>query len=77
MRGREDRLKSYQKFNEIITSRGITPYRVATDLGFSPMALSDWKAGRSEPKMDKLLAIANYLDIDVSVFLVDTEKAVV
>ena len=36
-------MKSYTRFSEIISQKGITPYRVATDTGISPMTLSDWK----------------------------------
>lgn len=74
MTEKEKRLKTYQTFNQIITERNITPYKVATDLGFSPMALSDWKNGKSRPKIEKLLAIAEYLNVDVSAFTVGVDK---
>lgn len=35
--------QSYSKFEQILEKKGITSYRVATDLNFSPMLLSDWK----------------------------------
>lgn len=35
--------QSYSKFEKKLSEKGITPYRVATDLNISPMLLSDWK----------------------------------
>ena len=55
----------YWKFKQLIDEKGITPYRVAKDTGLSPMVFSDWKLGKSKPKADKLLIIANYLDVPV------------
>ena len=60
--------RSYSRFEQILTEKSITPYRVATDLHISPMSLSDWKNGKSKPKMDKMLKIAEYLEVNVSDF---------
>ena len=60
--------RSYSNFERILNEKGITPYRVATDLGFSPMLLSDWKQGKSKPKYDTMVAIVNYLDADIEQF---------
>ena len=64
----ERRYKSYLVFERLITERNITSYRVAKDLGFSPMILSDWKNDKSKPKFDRLFKIAEYLGVDVSLF---------
>lgn len=55
----------YQKFLKLITERGITPYRVAKETGISQVTLSDWKAGRSVPKVDKLQKIAKFLGVKI------------
>ena len=60
--------RSYSNFERILNEKGITPYRIATDLGFSPMLLSDWKQGKSKPKYDTMVAIVNYLDTDMEQF---------
>ena len=44
----------YQKFEQLVKARGITAYRVAKDIGFAPTVFSDWKSGKSKPKVDKL-----------------------
>ena len=54
----------YRKLSE----KGITPYRVATDLNISPMLLSDWKNDKSKPKLDTMILIANYLSMPVTDF---------
>lgn len=60
--------RSYARFEEITSNLGITPYRIATDLGFSPMLLSDWKNNKSKPKLDTMILIANYLSVAVTEF---------
>ena len=60
--------QSYSKFEKKLSERGITPYRVATDLNISPMLLSDWKNDKSKPKLDTMILIANYLSMPVTDF---------
>lgn len=60
--------RSYSRFEEILKEKSITPYRVATDLKFSPMLLSDWKNDKSKPKLDTMILIANYLNVPVTDF---------
>lgn len=67
----------YEKFKRLIDEKGITAYRVAKDTGLSPMVFSDWKLGKSKPKADKLLIIANYLNVPVEYLIEqDTSEAV-
>ncbi len=60
--------QSYSKFEKKLSEKGITPYRVATDLNISPMLLSDWKNDKSKPKLDTMILIANYLSMPVTDF---------
>lgn len=60
--------QSYSKFEKKLSEKGITPYRVATDLNISPMLLSDWKNDKSKPKLDTMILIANYLSVPVTDF---------
>lgn len=55
----------YSKFEELLEEWGITAYRVSKDTGLSPTLFSDWKSGKSKPKADKLLIIANYFNVPV------------
>lgn len=55
----------YQKFEQLVKARGITTYRVAKDIGLAPTVFSDWKSGRSKPKVDKLKKIADYFGVTI------------
>ena len=55
----------YKKFSKLITEKGLTPYKVSKETGISQVTLSDWKAGRSKPKVDKLQKIAIYLGVSI------------
>jgi repressor LexA len=59
----------YQKFEQLVKARGITTYRVAKDIGLAPTVFSDWKSGKSKPKVDKLKKIADYFGVTIEYFL--------
>lgn len=59
----------YNKFVELLKGKGVTVYQVSKDTGISNSTLSDWKAGRSEPKLDKLKKLADYFGVEVTYFL--------
>lgn len=59
----------YQKFEQLVKARGITTYRVANDIGLAPTVFSDWKSGKSKPKVDKLKKIADYFGVTIEYFL--------
>lgn len=59
----------YEVFENLCKEKGVTPYRVAADTGISQVTLSDWKKGRSTPKIDKLLKISEYFGVEVNLFL--------
>ena len=61
----KERIRKYANLQKLLDEKGITAYRLATDLDFSPMTLSDWKNGKSIPKTDKLILIASYLGTTV------------
>lgn len=64
----------YQKFDGLLKARGITAYRVAKDLGLSPTVFSDWKTGKSKPKIEKLKKIADYFGVTIEYFLGNGEE---
>ncbi|WP_069998245.1 helix-turn-helix domain-containing protein [Cellulosilyticum sp. I15G10I2] len=53
----------YQNFKRLLEKQGITPYKVSKETGVSTSTLSDWKTGRSTPKLDKLQKIADYFGV--------------
>ncbi len=66
----------YKKFLELLNKRNITAYRVAKDTGISPVVFSEWKKGKSNPKIDKLTILAKYFDVSVEYFIEDTKETV-
>ena len=59
----------YQKFAELLVIKKVTAYRVAKDTGIPANTFSDWKSGRSKPKVDKLKILAEYFEVPVTYFL--------
>lgn len=57
------------KLEALIKARNTTAYKVAQDLGYNRTLFSDWKSGKSMPKTDKLIRIADYFGVDVGYFL--------
>lgn len=55
----------YSRFAALLQEKGISPYKVSTDTGISQSTLSDWKMGRHQPNINKLICLANYLDVDL------------
>lgn len=52
----------YEKYVELREKKGVSDYRVAEDTGISKSTFSDWKSGRSKPKVGKLKILADYFD---------------
>ena len=59
----------YLKFVKLLQRDGITAYRVSKDTKISTSTLSDWKTGRSQPKLNKLQKIANYFNVPITYFI--------
>jgi transcriptional regulator with XRE-family HTH domain len=57
--------ESYQRFLELLTEKGERVADVSKATGISPATFSDWKAGRSTPKLEKLIQLAEYFGVDV------------
>lgn len=59
----------YKKYEELLHKTGKTSYQVSKDTGIGQNTLSDWKTGRSQPKVDKLQILAEYFGVPVTYFL--------
>ncbi|MEG2289088.1 MAG: helix-turn-helix transcriptional regulator [Clostridium sp.] len=59
----------YPKFAKLLQNNNMTAYKVAKDTEISTSTLSDWKTGRSIPKVDKLKKIADYFGVSITYFL--------
>lgn len=61
--------KMYTKFQKLMQEKHVKAADVARATGISTSTLSDWKVGKSKPKLDKLVKIANYFGVSVSYFI--------
>ena len=58
----------YERFVSLLQQRGVSAYKVSKETGISQVLFSDWKSGKSSPKADKLLKIADYFGVSVEYF---------
>ena len=66
----------YDIYAKLRDERGMTDYAVAMETGILAQTLYDWKAGRSTPKVDKLLKIAKLFNVTVSDLIQEEPDAV-
>ena len=59
----------YEKYEELLLKTGETSYQVSKATGIGQNTLSNWKTGRSRPKVDKLQKIADHFGVSISYFL--------
>lgn len=60
---------TYEKYAEIRDKKNLTDGKIAKICGFGRSTFSDWKSGRSVPKIDKMQKIADALDMDYAIFV--------
>jgi len=58
----------YSRLESLLSERGISMYKLSKDTGVPASTFSDWKSGRSVPKLEKLSKIAKYFDVGVGYF---------
>lgn len=59
----------YAKYAELRDAKGVTDAKVAEATGILKSTFSDWKSGRSAPKIDKLALIADFFGVPLEVFV--------
>lgn len=64
----------YEVFENLLKKHNITAYKVAKDTGISYSTFSDWKAGRSTPKQDKLKKIADYFGVSLDYLITGKDE---
>ena len=58
----------YEKYAKLRDSKRITDYRVASDTGITKSTFTDWKNGRSKPKIKKMKILADYFGVPIEYF---------
>ena len=59
----------YEKYVELRDKAKVSDYKVSEVTGITKSTFSDWKSARSNPKIDKLLKIADYFGVSIEYFL--------
>lgn len=61
----------YEKYVSLRNKQNVTDYRVSIDTGITKSTFTDWKTGRSKPKVDKIKILADYFGVSIEYFLED------
>lgn len=61
--------KVYSRFSDLLQKNDLSSYRVSKDTGISQQTFSDWKIGKTQPKLDKLLKLAKYFNVPLEYFV--------
>jgi len=69
-------MSSYENYAKLKEKNGVNDFAVSKATGIAPATMSDWKNGRTEPKIDKLQKIADYFNVSIEYLMTgkDTEK---
>ena len=66
--------KVYEKFAELLVKTNKTTYQISKDTGIGQNIFSNWKTGRSKPKIDKIKILADYFGVTIEYFLEDSNN---
>lgn len=65
----------YEIFEMLMRANGYTAYKVSLETGIAQSTLSDWKKGKSTPKIDKLRKIADLFGVSVDYLMTGEDKS--
>ena len=63
----------YERFEQLLQKRGVTPYKVSKETGVTQTSLSNWKSDRNTPSAKTLQKLADYFGVTVG-YLMGTEE---
>ena len=66
--------KLFEDFEKLLQEHKTTIYRVSKDTGIPQTTLYEWKSGRSTPKVDKMIKIADYFNVPLERLIKGGEK---
>ncbi len=58
----------YVVYTELRDKKGVSDYRVSRETGITKSTFSDWKSGRSNPKIEKIKKLADYFGVPIEYF---------
>ena len=59
----------YETFEQLLEENNVTAYQVCKETGIKQSTISDWKAGRYTPKVDKMQKLADYFNVPLEMLL--------
>ena len=59
----------YTKYVQLRNAKGVRDSDVAKATGIQPSTFTDWKNGKSNPKLEKLIKIAQFFDVSIEEFV--------
>ena len=59
----------YKVYERLRDEKGLTDASIASALGFSSTTLYDWRDGKYQPKLDKLIKIAEFFGVTIDAFI--------
>lgn len=62
-------MMEYEKFEKLLKEHNVKAADVSKETEIPASTFSDWKKGKSKPKVDKIQKIANFFKIDADYFL--------
>lgn len=66
----------YEIFDNLCAINGVTAYRVGKETGIATSTFTDWKKGKSTPKQDKLIKIADYFGVSLEYLMTGKETEI-
>ena len=67
-KGRNEVDELYRVYVTLRDGKGVRDYEIAKATGINPVAFSEWKKGKSVPKFDRLVKIADYFGVSTEEF---------
>lgn len=65
----------YEIFAKLLKEKGLKPADVTRATGIKSPVFSEWKKGKSKPNTEKMIQIANFLDVSVEYLMTGEEKS--
>ncbi len=69
-------MMKYEKFEELLKKYNVKTADVSRATGIHASTFSDWKKGKSKPKIDKIQKIADFFKIGTDYFLKEGDDTV-
>lgn len=66
----------YEKFSKLLQDYGVSAYKVSKETGISQSVFSEWKRGKSQPKLDKLQKIADFFNVPITYFTENSDEGI-